>query len=260
MELNKPIFVVGQEGGGTALLAAVINWHPDVGPKSWVLLKRQNINDFILGLAEKQWHSTYNNCIEQKDLWYEWSPATHLERELWYNINHPGQHPNFGETKRLNRETGQRFISSLTTDFHEKRFLNKNPRNTFRLNLIRNLFPNRIIIGIVRKGEEVVAARGFQYGQWKLAMMKWYNGLAYLNYYKHKVNKIIVYDELCRDPQKILRPIFEECELSWEPYLDTIKTSDRSQVWKERIPEMIQEDVVEKTRKGNEIINQWRML
>ena len=140
-QIDRPIFIVGHARGGTTILSAIINWHSLVGPKPF---KNNDCDfkEFIQNLFINDFHIKYSDTLEQKEIWFDYFPGkeifTHMGREL------------IVEKSILTALQKNELIERLTKDFHEKRYLSKAPTNSFRVGIIRDLFPDAKILAIYR--------------------------------------------------------------------------------------------------------------
>ena len=272
--MNKPIFIVGNPGSGTALLCAILNWHKDVGPKHLVMIRHKNINHFIDGLADKKWHWIYNELTEQTETWNRILPDTELgqrgfldrlSKEVLKQQNTAKTFEQLTEDDRqwiANRLSGIKFSDGQYHHVNHPRYLSKRPENLLRLRHIKWLFEDSIIIALVRSGRGVIGARAYQDGGSRTSIDRelgnWYNGLFYLSQNKSLVNQIVVYEDLLADVKGVSEKVFETCCLTDEEYLGTIKVQDRTKVWSERIAPEHHEYIIKETERGDALIETWK--
>lgn len=246
--LHKPIFVVGHARGGSTLLGAIINAHSHVGPKH--IDKREFDSE---SFRDFKTHLEFSERLEQKDIWFKYFKGkdcfTHMGKEI------------YEDSLSLTNEEIKELKRELTQDFNEKRFLSKTPTNSFRLNPIKEMFPDAKIVIILRKGEEVVAswgqrAYGFgkdvNWGKTRIKKLSYYKGI---NIFSEKWEEVIdcieasmekndvlliTYDDLVLRTQPTLERVFDFLELPIESYLKDIKLNKEGEKWKSSIPKPYQ--------------------
>jgi len=259
MSLEKPIFVIGHARGGSTLLGAIINNHSQVGPK----YLEQKVLDTEKFKAFGS-HLNFSEKLEQKEIWFKYFTGkdcfTHMGKEI------------YEENLKLSPEQIDNLVCDLTENFREERFLSKSPTNTFRINLIKEIFPDSKIVVILRRGEEVVASWGRRnygfgkkvaWGNLNIKKLSYFRGI---NIFSKKWEEVIdvvkdasqehemlliSYDDLIEDTQKTLKNVFHYLELPPEHYITEIVLQKDNNKWKENIPWIYQLYLRYKTKNGN---------
>lgn len=267
MELDRPIFIVGHARGGSTLLGAVVNWHSYVGPKHECLKNYQNINEFLDGILKRNTHLAYSEFLEKKEVWFDYFPGrdsfAHMGKELII------------ENLNLKDSQKEEFVERLTEGFTQKRFLSKSPTNSFRVKIIKELFPEAKIVAIYRRGPDVVnswikrfygpsdSARWWRkkHGKMKykdcikLLSEKWYETIEYLESCRREMDFLAIkYEDFTKDTSYILEKVMRYLELPSEEYIYNLKIDDRSGQWKKHIPWWYHKFLIKATQKGNEIL------
>ncbi len=261
-KLTKPIFIVGHARGGSTLLAQLVVKHSQVGPKHRIAqLETDSIEKF-------KNHIEFSEFLEQKKIWFKYFKGeecfTHMGKEIYQ--------------EKLLLDTGQinTLIDELTENFKEQRFISKAPTNVFRLNVIRELFPDAKIIVILRRGEEVVASWGqrsygfgkrVNWGSTKIDKLSFYKGINIFSRKWYEVieavedfNKCdnvltISYNGLMDKTFETLQKVFSYLELPMEDYVYDIKLNHDKSKWKKKIPFLMRNYLKLKVFKGNRRIN-----
>lgn len=267
MELDRPIFIVGHARGGSTVLGAIINWHSHVGPKYNLIKECSSINDLLEKISQYQSHIDYSSKLEQKNVWFDFFPGqnvfTHMGKEL------------IVENLVLTQKQIHDLLEKLVSEFHEKRFLSKAPTNSFRVKVIRALFPNAKIVAIYRKGEGVVESWGkrhYGFGKkvdWgeiqipslsyiqgiRIFARKWFETIDYLESVRDNVNILpVTYDQLTNNTTETIRKVFDYLELPEEDYIYDIKLKKPTSGQKKTIPFIYRSFLSWKVKKGNAIL------
>lgn len=270
-QLDRPIFIVGHARGGTTMLAGIINWHSQVGPKHNCMSEFKSVNHFLEGILNKDIHINYSEALEQKNIWFNYFPGkdtfTHMGKEM------------IVENITFSKQQIERLISQLTSDFNGERFLSKAPSNSFRVKIIPQLFATAKIVALYRSGPEVVSSWGqrsygfrkkFDLAWWRskqlgykegirLFAKKWYETLEYLELTRKELGFLAIrYDDLVGNTSAVLKRIFEYLELPFENYIDTVRLEDRQHEWKHKIPKRYHRYLLQKTEKGQRILEGFR--
>jgi len=236
-KLDRPIFLVGCAKSGTTLLSVILSMHPAVGPKP---PKYNDLSHAAL-LNSLLVESSFDNIahlIEKKDIWDKYFPnpaQLRIGKELTLFKNPLSE-----------AETGE-FIRLLVADFNQSRFLSKQPFNTFRVHVLREIFPDCKIVAIHRDGRDVVASWGRKHKRWtdfggypraiKLMAGKWNESINHLESFREQLGIFpIRYEDLVNDPTSVLRKILTYCELQDEEVYSGIALNNRAGNWKHLIP------------------------
>ncbi len=260
MKLDRPIFLVGHARGGSTALAAIINWHSQVGPKSDIMLRSGTVKEFVKAIMDAEFHLEYSCGLEQKDVWFDYFPGkdvfTHMGKELTV------------ESWGLDAlETGE-LIGRLTKNFHEQRFVCKAPTNSFRVRALREGFPGAKLLALYRSGPEVVASWGLrpygfrQMGYWRgieVFSRKWSETIEYIEKTRNDTSLISVcYDDLVERTGEALRRVLQYLDLPVQDYIYDIELADNRKKWKATIPWYYQWLVLARTSRGMRLYEQAR--
>lgn len=260
--LDRPIFVVGHARGGSTLLGAILNWHPQVGPRPFAD-SYPDVNAFISSMLHHDTHLDYSERLEQKDTWFRFFPGrevfTHMGRELVV------------ETAGLDDRQQQELRAQLTHDFTQQRFLSKAPSNAFRVAILPQLFPGAKILAIYRSAPEVVSSwgqRAYGFGKrvsWgntryrrlgfrrgiKIFARKWQETILYLEQQRARQGFLaITYDDLLDHTVPTLKRVCAYLELPWQDYLGTVRLHDNRDAWRRQIPVRYHRYLHRKTAEG----------
>lgn len=182
-----PIFVVGSPRSGTTLTRFILDSHPSIscGPETHFL-------GDLHRLADTHWMRA-----ERFD----------VDREYW---------------DHLVRD----FFEALHVDYMRRRgrrrWADKTPGYALHLDYIDRLFPDARFVHVIRDGRDVVASYRYRWGyraavkapgQWARhvdAGLRFGRGTAADRYHE------IRYEELVRNPEQVLRPLFEFLDEPWD--------------------------------------------
>jgi anaerobic magnesium-protoporphyrin IX monomethyl ester cyclase len=269
--LNKPIFIVGHARAGSTLLAALVNWHTEVGPKHSIFRTSIDVNEVCKRALDENTHMDYGLSIEQTDVWSKFfrgvGTLANMSSELVV------------ESSTLSEFERQQLIALLTRNFTQRRFLSKNPTNSFRVCALRQIFPDCKIVALYRSGPEVISSWGkraygfgkpFHYSDEshdalsyengiRIFAQKWIDVLSYLEGVRSKMDFIaLTYDDLIEDPQESLKKIFDYLELPVEPYIRDLRLADRREEWRRVIPVKYHDIVLKTCLSGQDMLNNVR--
>jgi SAM-dependent methyltransferase len=234
-ELKKPIFVVGCAKSGTTLLGSLVTLHPAVGPKS--ALGNHARNPFNALLDDEQRHEIAM-AMEQRAVWmkyFRYDTELYVGAELT-DIKNP-----------LDADQAAALTADLTRSFTEARFFSKQPSNTFRVHVLRELFPECKLIAIHRDGRDVVASWG-RNGRWQglggyektigLMARKWNECIDHIEACKRDLDIYTLrYEDLIADYPRTFRSLLSHCELDYVADIyDDIRLQNRTGKWVELIP------------------------
>jgi len=216
--LHKPVFLVGYARAGSTLLAAILNTHPDIGPKPQV---DQGFSERTMSsLLDYTSHLAYSQQLEQKDVWFSHLGGEHV-------FTHMGKELHLDET-HAPRVDRNRLLADLTTKFAQRRFLSKAPTNTFRVRLLNTLFPGAKFIVLYRTGEEVVASWGSRpygfgcpvdWGQFRVRRLGYFQGI---RVFSRKWQETIEAAESCVGAAEILRLTYRQLIQRTDEVLDAL--------------------------------------
>jgi len=269
LELDRPIFIVGHARAGSTALAAIINWHSHIGsaaPKP--NLKYAGITEFLDAIRHHNSHLTYSEQLEQKDTWFRYFPGENIFTHMGKELIVEKLNLNVFEINKLKKE--------LTRNFRGKRFLSKAPTNSFRIRILRHLFPDAKIIALYRKGPAVIASwgqRDYGFGKpvhWgttrfeqlpyqdgiRIFARKWLEVIQYLESQKKEIGFYSLgYERLIQNPLRELTRLFEYLEIPVESYISKITLANKNKRWQEVIPQVYHELVLKETAEGQKILN-----
>ncbi|MEQ9411655.1 MAG: sulfotransferase [Fuerstiella sp.] len=240
--LDRPVFLVGCGKSGTSMLGVLLMAHPDVGPKPELLrCLSAGLQDQVDAMLDDAIFGKVAAAIEQKAVWDRFFPIRgvplRVGRELTL-LKNP-----------LSEKAQRQLRHQLTQNFRQRRFFSKAPFNTFRLHVLRELFPDARLIAIHRDGRDVVASWGRKQNRWqtlggyeaaiRLFAAKWNESVEHIEACRHKLDvKVIRYEDLVAAPQRVLTELLNFCSLSVPAGLyDSLRLDDRTGLWRERIPE-----------------------
>jgi len=185
VSLEKPIFMLGVPHSGTSVLAETFRLHPDIA--MWTE-------------APEVWEPYWSEVVDNE-----------------YNRLVP-RYAKDVETMDVLRikDAFGRYVKSQ----NKTRLLNKNPRNTVRVEFLRKIFPDAKIIHIFRDGRDVVNSltRNVPDRMIEEICELWTNSI---REFKNQSKNIpspdlyeIKYEEFCERPNEILIEAYDKCELS----------------------------------------------
>ena len=266
IRLDRPIFLVGHARAGSTALAAILNMHPDLGPKPPT--DSCSGGDLISSLLDYEAHLRYAVHLEQKSVWFAHCGGeevfTHMGKELVRDET-------FAQRIDLDR-----LVAELTADFRQRRFLSKAPTNTFRIRLLSALFPDAKFVVLYRTGEEVVASWGrrpygfgktVNWGEMRSDRLGYFRGI---NVFSRKWRETIDYAETCRESVPMLRMTYRQLvehteqalkrlsvflELDSPLTLPPVLETGRQEAWREDIPRRWRPYLRSLCRGGNYVLS-----
>ena len=258
--LDRPIFLVGCGKSGTSVLGALLSCHPDVGPE---FQSEENVGalpqDRLNALLRDELFGTLAAKMEQKAAWDRYLPIhsvpLRIGKELTL-LRNP-----------LSNSGKSRLVAALTTEFTQQRFFNKAPFNTFRIHVLRSLFPDAKLIAIHRDGRDVIASWGRKQNRWSrfggpakaipIFAGKWNEAVDHIERYRRELDvKVVRYEELIDNPQRIVAALLEFCELDYDNELyDNLQLGNRVSLWQERIPASCHELVESLTQRNRKRVS-----
>jgi omega-hydroxy-beta-dihydromenaquinone-9 sulfotransferase len=242
MEIKKPIFLIGSGRSGTTILYKLLCIHPELCwfsnytntfPKLPVLSIFQRITDLpLLGssikaqmIKRKPW-KILPNPVEGGTIYHDYCRFKHDRRTY---ANDPDEQT-FLKFKRI--------IEMHLKFTFKNRFISKQTANTQRLRLINRLFPNAYFIHLIRDGREV--ANSYLNVPWWKNTNLWWLGAKPSAFNESEIDPIelcalqwrnnvkeilevckpfseryleVRYENLIRNPKKVVCDIFNFCEL-----------------------------------------------
>jgi hypothetical protein len=242
--LHKPIFLVGCAKSGTTLLGSLFTFHPDVGPKLPADINRygsyQELLDEVLRDKDGFFIKTAY-AIEQVHLWSKFFPFARIPLNI-------GKELALYENPLSERRT-RSFLRLLTRKFHDARFFTKQPWNTFRVHVLRQLFPDAKIIAIHRDGRDVVTSWGRNADRWNdfggykdaitVFARKWNEAVDHIETHKQALDIYTIrYEDLLANHHEELQKLFQFCELSYpDGIYEQLNFRRNDGKWKKLVPE-----------------------
>jgi 2-polyprenyl-3-methyl-5-hydroxy-6-metoxy-1,4-benzoquinol methylase len=222
-------------------LNSLLSVHPSIGPKNigMDLGSDQSIVDALL--KEASFNRIAHN-VERKSLWDEFFPIpayVGLRTGAELTIFQSGLDD--GQTESLKVK--------LADGLSEPRLLAKLPSNTFRIHVLRELFPDAKIIAIHRDGRDVVASWGSKDGHsWEMLggyeqaiatfSRKWNESIDHIETFKSEIDiHVVHYEGLITNTVEELEKLLSFCEL--EPYPNSyndMRLQSRHRQWISTIP------------------------
>jgi 2-polyprenyl-3-methyl-5-hydroxy-6-metoxy-1,4-benzoquinol methylase len=215
--------------------------HPDVGASddSFDLDRGQFDVDALLDERSfnKIMHST-----ERKSLWNKFFPIPD-----YVDLTMGGELVEY--QCKLSRSEVNLLKQQLAEGLGGRRLLAKLPLNTFRIHILRELFPDAKIVAIHRDGRDVVASWGSKKGHsWKMLggyeraiatlSRKWNESVDHIEAFKEDLDiHVIHYERLIGNKVEELEKLYDYCDL--EPYLDcvsNIRLQSKHRQWISTIP------------------------
>ena len=188
IQAQRPIFIIGCPRSGTTLLRLILDSHPNIscGPETQFLEDLETI-------VGKHW--------------------VRVER---YGFNKDYWHQKIAEMFNS-------FQIEYTTKRGKQRWAEKSPNYTKKLGFINNLFPNSQFLHIIRDGRDVVASHRDRWG-YKAGIKATKTWQSYVKKALEFSQKLpedryyeLRYEELVKDPEKTLLPLFEFLQEPWDP-------------------------------------------
>jgi hypothetical protein len=240
-DLTKPIFVVGCPKSGTTLLGLLFSAHPQVGPKISLAGTYQSLQECMDAIYRD--HALFDivaNEMEEKALWDSFFPLNGTDLRAGKELS-IFKNP-------LTRRQVRDLIRALTKRFCEERYCSKQPTNTFRVHVLREIFPDAKFVAIHRDGRDVVSSWGRNVNRWErfggyekaiaLFSRKWNEAVEHIELYRHDLDICTLrYEDLLERPGVELQKIFTFCELDDATSLfGGLQLANSKGKWKERIP------------------------
>ena len=270
----KPIFIVGHGRSGSTILAALLNWHKDVGPKFKDMRECPTLQCFMDRLLNKEYHKKYDGFVANTKKWLDMFPPH-------------GSLFNGGPkeiTEKLNIKQKLLcggFVKKITEGLSpEERFLSKLPHNVFRVKAIKEIFPDAKFIALVRDGMSVVSSLGARdewgFGtsslpEWyeykynnlsyaegiKIFAQKWTETLEYLLELEKEIDiPVITYEDMVLRTEDVMDRLLSFLDLEQTKEISSVNFANRVNRWKEVIPPEFWSLLEEETSRGKEIMNE----
>jgi len=252
--LEKPIFLVGCGKSGTTMLGLMFSFHPAIGPQNSHFDKFESPQEFLDNVLKAEVHGKVAHEMEEKPLWDRYFPTQGVDlrigKELIVYSNPLGR----VKTAMLRKE--------MTENFQELRFFSKQPFNTFRIHVLRELFPDAKILAIHRDGRDVVSSWGKEVNRWDklggfekgipIFARKWNEAVSHIEEHKDELEIFTVrYEDIIENPQRSLKQIFDFCELEFSDAIyNDLRLANQCGKWKERIPEDFHPELNRLTREN----------
>ncbi len=236
--LGRPIFEVGCAKSGTTFLSLLLSMHPEVGPDA-PDASQYKAQEYLNAMLDEQLFEPVAHRIERKEVWDRYFPMTvplRIGAELTMYKN------------PLNIEQTNRLIGELTGDLIKPRFLSKAPFNTFRIHVLREIFPECKLIAIHRDGRDVIASWGRKANRWEtfggyhkaieIFARKWNESIDHIEAYKDELDILTLrYEDLVTNLPCELQRVLDHCQLDYLPHkYDSLIPQPQVGKWIEIIP------------------------
>ncbi len=253
--LTKPIFLVGCSKSGTTMLGLIIGFHAEVGPPIPHRDRFNSLQIYLKAILDAKVFGPIANEIERKKVWDKYFPANHVPLRT-------GKELILLENPLTKRKT-RKLIQDLSKDLKVPRFFSKGPFNTFRIHVLREIFPDAKIINIYRDGRDVISSwgrmRGWEeFGGYEQSISifarKWNESVAHIEAYKKEMSVLTIkYEDIVSNPEDYLPKVFDFCELNHKALdFKQLELRNATGIWKTRIPEQYHNLVMELTTKNRQ--------
>lgn len=261
--LDRPVFVVGCCKSGTTLLSSLMLQHPDLGPKHQLVQGEESPQEKASRLLNDDQFNVLAHEVEQKEIWDRYFPMQGVKLRMGIELRlleNPLTHPQQIE-----------LVRELTADLIEPRFFSKHPANLYRLHALRDMFPQARFVGIHRDGRDVIASWGRKGNRWRqfggyasaieTFGTKWSDAVEHLERYRESFGvHLCRYEELVQQPDRVLREVFEFCELSPYPAVaEALELRCEQGLWRSRVPVEFHDQMEAVTAKMREKIGYSRV-
>ena len=238
-KFDRPIFLVGCSKSGTTIAASLMYLHPEINGGENIISKFGNVSD-LNELTDVVIFGPFAHKMEKKVFWDKYFPINRVELRTGKELVLLENSLSFFKTFLFKNDLRKMQIGN--------RFFNKAPFNSFRINVLRELFPDAKIIAIERDGRDVVSSWGREANRWEsfggynkaipVFARKWNETIDHIEEYKNKLDVYTFkYEDLLKTPQQTLKSVFEFCELSYlQTIYDSIELTPQAGKWKARIP------------------------
>jgi len=257
--LDRPIFQIGHARGGSTVLHQLMVAHPDIGPKYFQRYYGPgNVQLMASSVLETVGHARISGPVERKELWDRYFPTEDTLTDMGKEL--------IVESHTLSSDRITEFEAELTQGFTEKRFYTKSPSLSFRVKLIRQLFPNAQFIVLYRDGEQVLSSWGtkgkhkpfsFHHMGWshglEVLASKWYEVLDYIEACRGEGIPMLClsYDQLVKNTFLTLRKVFSYIDVPCPKYVSKIDLADSTRRWQKRIPAPYHAKLLGLVKEGN---------
>jgi Sulfotransferase family len=179
-------------------------------------------------------------AFEQVQLWEEYFPFRHVDLNVGKELT-LYKNP-------LSEQKTRKFIRSLSHNLDSPRFFTKQPWNTFRIHVLRQIFPDAKIVAIHRDGRDVISSWGRRADRWNkfggyekaipLFAQKWRECIEHIEKHKEELDIYVLrYEDLLQNHISELQKLFDFCELSYSHEIyDSISLKSNVGQWKTRVP------------------------
>jgi hypothetical protein len=223
------------------MLGLIFSFHPQVGPKNPHAAEYVTLQAFLDAVLVDSVFDYVASEMEEKRLWDEFLPVNGVDLRT-------GAELTLLENPLDDRQR-RALTSKLAQRLKEPRFFAKAPFNTFRVHVLRDLFPDAKILAIHRDGRDVVASWGRKQNRWEkfggyaeaipMLARKWNEAVGHIEQYRQELNiKTVLYEDLVINPRPVLEELFDFCELEVVPELfDGLNLRTDLGLWRERVPQ-----------------------
>jgi len=219
-KLDKPIFIVGVPHSGTSVLASTFKMHPDIA--MWTEASE---------VWEPYWaegiDSEFNRLVPEDEDYVEPMDVFRITDAFY------------------------RYVKSQ----NKKRLMNKNPRNTVRIKILKKIFPDAKIIHIFRDGRDVVSSitKNMPARMIEDVCERWKNTIYEVKKQSTNLSQSeffeFSYEDFCENPKSLILKSYEICELEINDRIKNripLKFSNFNGRWKQQIDKKHQKVMEEK--------------
>src|SRR5665647_29094 len=214
---ERPIFIIGYERSGTTLLMAMLGCHPRIGiPEVGWLFPRIY-----------PWRHTYGDLADDQNI-------RTLASEMLFGLNDPLWGMQLNPATAVDEILGmskERSFAGIYEAMHRRYLLEsggkprwgqKTPNNLYFVPQILECFPNAQFVFIVRDGRDAAVTSldsAFGAGNIWGAAYTWAKANVFVKPFREQYDDStwldVKYEQLCREPEKILKIV---CEFLGEQY------------------------------------------
>lgn len=252
--LERPVFLVGCSKSGTTMLGLILSCHPDLGPANPFLSRFGNLQAMLDAVLEDKVFDPIAHELEHKQLWDTFFPANHVPlrtgSELALTTN--------PLTPKRTRELCRALAALCPTG----RLFCKGPFLSFRIHVLRELFPKARIVAIHRDGRDVVSSWGRKQKRWEtmggfgaaieVLARKWNETIDHVEDARRELDLLTLrYEDFIAEPDATLQTICKYCALNYDGDLfGGLSLRQSVGLWRERIPAEHHRQLQDSTRRN----------